>query len=369
MRICFLNAFHAGSHQAFAEGLQQHSSHDVELLTLPGRHWKWRMHGAAVALARQFLALEHTPELILATDMLDLTAFLALTRSKSAGIPVAIYFHENQLTYPWSPTDADVELKRDNHYGWINYTSALAADAVLFNSGHHKTAFLDALPAFLKSFPDARELTSVADIATKSQVLPLGLNLEKFDAFKQEKEPDSPPLILWNHRWEFDKNPEAFFQALFVLADRGLDFEVAIVGESYRQKPAIFEEAKSRLGPRIVQFGYADSFEAYARWLWQADIVPVTSNQDFFGISAVEAMYCGCTPLLPNRLAFPEHLPFDGAEACYYNESESLVDRLAASLAMRDVPGSQLIREFVARYDWKVSIANYDSLLSTVTSV
>ena len=45
-----------GSHQAWAEGYAAHSAHMVELLTLPARFWKWRMHGGAVTLARRWLA-------------------------------------------------------------------------------------------------------------------------------------------------------------------------------------------------------------------------------------------------------------------------------------------------------------------------
>ena len=44
--------------------------------------------------------------------MLDLCTFLALTRHQVRRIPVALYFHENQLTYPWSPTDLDPAQQR-----------------------------------------------------------------------------------------------------------------------------------------------------------------------------------------------------------------------------------------------------------------
>ncbi|MDX1521413.1 MAG: DUF3524 domain-containing protein, partial [Anaerolineae bacterium] len=134
MKILLIEPYYTGSHAAWTDGYAKYSQHQVDILSLPGRFWKWRMHGGAVTLARKFLASTLRPDLILATDMLDLTTFLALTRERTSGIPTAIYFHENQLTYPWSPTDRDIPLNRDKHYGFINYTSALAADAVLFNS-------------------------------------------------------------------------------------------------------------------------------------------------------------------------------------------------------------------------------------------
>jgi hypothetical protein len=125
MKICLIEPFHTGSHAAWAEEYARHSRHRVQLLTLAGRHWKWRMHGGAVTLARQFMEGGCAPDLLLASDMLDLTTFLALTRQKTSSLPVALYFHENQLTYPWSPADADPTLQRDAHYAFINYASAL----------------------------------------------------------------------------------------------------------------------------------------------------------------------------------------------------------------------------------------------------
>ena len=79
-QIHLISPYHGGSHQAWAEGWQQSSQHDIILHTLPDRFWKWRMHGGAITLARRFLAAKAQPDLIVATDMLDLTTFLALTR-------------------------------------------------------------------------------------------------------------------------------------------------------------------------------------------------------------------------------------------------------------------------------------------------
>ena len=95
MKITILEPFFTGSHQQWAEGYQRYSQHDVQILSLKGKHWKWRMYGGAVSLAKQFMELSELPDLILATDMLDFTTFLALTRSRTKAIPTAIYFHES----------------------------------------------------------------------------------------------------------------------------------------------------------------------------------------------------------------------------------------------------------------------------------
>jgi len=365
MKIVILEPFMVGSHAAWAREYQRHSRHDVQILGLDGKYWKWRMHGGAVSLARQFSDEGLRPDLLFATDMLDVTTFLALTRQQTADIPLALYFHENQLSYPWSPNDADPALKRDAHYCFINYSSALAADAVLFNSDFHRYDFLNELPKFLSSFPDYNEKDNAQEIAGKCQTLHLGLDLKKFDQYRVDVPIDevSPPLLLWNHRWEYDKNPDEFFRALFILQDHGIDFELVVLGESYQKRPAIFDEAYKKLASRIVHWGYADSFSEYAQWLCRADILPVTSIHDFFGISVVEAIYCGCFPLLPDRLAYPEHLPKGQSDRYLYSDFDSLVSQLK-SLCLG---GKALLNEQlsipIGHYDWSVAAPGYDNLL------
>lgn len=363
MRIALVEPYCTGSHAAWAREYAAFSRHQVDLLTLPGRNWKWRMHGGAVTLAPRFLA-GGTPDLILATDMLDLTTFLALTRQTSWNCRTAIYFHENQLTYPWSPADPDRAQQRDLHYPFINYVSALSADAVVFNSRYHRDSFLRALPGFLKAFPDHPGPASAGAIEDKSRVLPLGLDLKRFDRHRpaQAGRGDAP-LLLWNHRWEFDKAPEEFFAALYRLADDGVDFRVAVLGESFDRAPAVFDQARARLADRVEQWGYLDDFAKYAQWLWRADILPVTSRQEFFGASVVQAMYCGCRALLPERLAYPEHVPEKAREKVLYGEGESLADRLAGLLAKGD--GADLAQH-VARYDWLRLAPVYDDFFEGV---
>ncbi len=363
--IVLIEPFLTGSHAAWARELAENSRHRIEILGLDGRYWKWRMHGGAVELADRFLARELRPDLLLASDMLDLSSFLALTRRQTAALPVALYFHENQLCYPWSPDDRDVALKRDAHYAFMNYTSALAADALLFNSAYHRNALLAQLPEFLNGFPDYRGLGNVARIAEKGRVLPLGLDLRALDGFRPDDVSENEvPLILWNHRWEYDKNPEEFFRALYLLADEGIPFQLAVLGEEYRKTPSVFTEARQRLKDQIVHWGYAKSRSDYARWLWRADILPVTSVHDFFGISVVEAIYCGCLPLLPKRLAYPEHLPETLVESCSYDTFDGLVNRLRQHCRHEGLQADPALRDHVARYDWRTMVLHYDRCFS-----
>ncbi len=365
MRILIVEPYYTGSHAAWADGIVRHSRHQVSLLTLPGRYWKWRMHGGSITLARRFAELSDAPDLIVATDMLNVPGFLALTRQKSHAIPVVLYFHENQLNYPWSPSDRDVVNNRDKHYAFVNYLSALAADRVLFNSEFHRRLFMDALPNFLKHFPDYNELSSLASIEDKSAVLPPGVDFNRLEGFRPPERGASAqeggvPVVLWNHRWEYDKNPAEFFDALCALKKRGLRFRLVVLGEQFGTAPPEFEKAKRELESEILHFGYADSLKAYAQWLWRSDILPVTSHQEFFGISVLEAAYCECLLCLPNRLTYPELFPTQDFAGYFYQQGElcSTLEGMMLSLDQRD---RTPFRQAALRYDWKRMIDRYDA--------
>ncbi|MFG0333102.1 MAG: DUF3524 domain-containing protein, partial [Maioricimonas sp. JB049] len=174
MRVLALNAFHGGSHRAFLEGWAAHSRHDFTLLALPDRVWKWRMRHAPVTFASQVAAHSDRDrgwDVLFCTDMLSLAEFRGLAPPRVRDLPAVAYFHENQLTYPSRGSDA--ERQRDLHFAFSNFTTALAASEVWFNSGYHRDVFLDGLAEWLPTMPDAKPLRldeGVESIRAKSVV-------------------------------------------------------------------------------------------------------------------------------------------------------------------------------------------------------
>ncbi len=358
MRILYLEAFFGGSHRAFAEGLQRNSRHRIELITLPDRFWKWRMRGAALHMAPRIPPLERF-DLIMATNLMsmaDLRALLAPAR-----LPAVVYFHENQLTYPVAAGDL-----RDVHFGFTDITTALAADEIWFNSASHRDAFMSALPAFVQQMPDARPAWITAVIESKASVLYPGCD---FPPAAAEEAPPShqaaPPLIIWNHRWEFDKNPEAFFAALYALAATGRRFEVALLGECFQDQPKCFLEARERLGARIVHFGFAPSLDDYHRWLQRGHIVVSTALQENFGLAVVEAIHCGCLPLLPRRLSYPEIIPERFHDLCLYADQGELTAKLTHFLDHYDAYTAEkrALQQAMGQYAWEMRVAEFDDRL------
>jgi len=360
-RIVLIEPFFTGSHKRWAEEISSHSRHEIHLVTLPGVHWKWRMHGAAVTLASQINQSSSPCEALLVTDMLDLAVFKGLLHESKRALPCAVYFHENQLVYPWSSTDPDVRLRRDRHYGWINYTSALAADKVIFNSRYHLVSFVEGVRSFLNDFPDHTQPEMADLIQSKSEVLYPGIDLSSVQQSKTSRDIGAP-IIVWNHRWEYDKNPDLFFNTLYQLSDLGLNFRLVVLGESFPASPSIFKQAKERLAHHVLHWGYCEDRATYWKWLWRSHIMPVTARQDFFGYSVVEGLTCGLTPILPRRLAYPEH---SHSEAHFYTEESDFA--LQLEQAIRSASAQQ--EHFEAdRYDWNTLTPKYDHLLSSLIS-
>lgn len=364
LNIWLLNPYGAGSHKAWAEGYAAQSSYSVRILAMQGHFWKWRMHGGALELAEQACALldeGERPDVLIATSMVNLPAFLALVRRELGGIPVLLYMHENQLTYPVPPGS-----RRDLTYGMMQHLSMLSADLVRFNSAYHMRSWFDELPRLLKHFPDYIHLESIDVARARSAVLPVGCDLRRLDRYRDLGCQQGPPLVLWNQRWEYDKDPETMLSALYVLAAEGLPFRVALAGESFRLQPAEFESAREHLGDRLVHYGYAEGEAEYARLLWSADVVLSTAIHEFFGVSIVEALHCGAQPVLPGRLSYPELLPAALHERCLYPDFEGLLARLRDAIAATGpggLPDGDLVRRHVARFDWAAQAPLYDALL------
>lgn len=365
--ILIVEPFFSGSHATWAKQYREYSSHNIKILSMKGQFWKWRMYGGAVTLANEFLALDFDPDIILATDMLDLTTFISLIRKRlKPSVPIATYFHENQLAYPWKEDSKDKKLQRDINYGFMNYTTALASDKVFFNSQHNMNSFYRKLEKLLKKMPDYKHTGMVDCLYEKSHVLPIGMNLEKINRGNRNIYTENLPLILWNHRWEFDKNPDDFFNALFKLKDEGLKFKVAVLGEAYKNSPKIFKKAKEVLSEDIVKTGYLSGKE-YSSWLLASDILPVTSYHDFFGISVIEAVYSGCYPILPKRLTYPDLYKIDENPELFYENFDELVNKLRFAISNIDRIRENSFRKLASPYNWNQLIGRYDDAIGNLT--
>ncbi|MBI1305657.1 MAG: DUF3524 domain-containing protein [Bacteroidetes bacterium] len=350
--VFLIESFYSGSHAHWADCLKKYSAHNIRIFSLPGRHWKWRMAAAAISLAEKVNQETITPDTFLITGIIDLPLFKSLLHHRFQGIPHLLYMHENQLTYPWNEAEF---RNRDRQYAWRNLTSMLVGDSVIFNSEFHRGSVLKSLPEFLKAFPDDLPPDLVNRIQNKSSVLYPGIDGEEL-VFSDDIITETP-VILWNHRWEYDKNPETFYRLIKHLKSAGIDFKLVVCGEKYDRCPDVFNAIEKEFSSQIIHWGRFENRKDYFEIMSKCDLIPVTNVQEFFGLSVMEAIMSGVTPLLPNRLSYPElYSDLD----CFYDSEKEFFERSAQILTNRIKLD---FRSSLNRFIWSEQIGEYDKIL------
>ncbi|MDG2428889.1 MAG: DUF3524 domain-containing protein [Acidimicrobiales bacterium] len=365
-RVLLIEPFHGGSHGAWADGLARHSRHEVVTVSHPANAWRWRMRGGALTLAAatKLVVEEHgPPEVVVVSGMVDLARWLGLTRQFLGDPPVVLYLHENQLGYPDSPNQKGAG---SDEFLISNWMSMAAADEVWCNSAFQRQSLLTALPALLGRAPDLSHARFLPAVAERCHVVPVGVDLADVPRCGVPGDPLAP-LVLWNQRWDHDKNPKAVLDALIQLADAGVAFRVALVGENKRVDPREFIEARSYLGERVVAYGFLDRLD-YVELLGRADVVVSAADHEFFGIAVVEAMAAGCVPVLPARQSYPE-LVGAWADGALYPDAglrtrlrDVLVDIESWRARVAGLDGA------IRRFDWRTVVHDYDDRLDSLVA-
>lgn len=300
------------------------------------------MRSAPLDFAKQTRELITTlgyPDVLFCTDMLDLPVYLGLLGdSQFHRIPKVVYFHENQWTYPISPNK-----RVDNHFGYTNLLSAIAADEVWFNSQFHLHDFIRGSRRFLKQMPDTRELHALDALETKARIIPPGFSpisdpqeqtpqgrrpnqiedqSNKQTADHTFKKGPNPITIGWVSRWEYDKCPDEFVTLLRMLTATEISFQLILLGARPRHPVSELKEIKDTYASQIIHDGFAEDLTDYGRLLGKMDVVVSTANHEFFGIAICEAIWAGAIPIVPDKLSYQEHIP----ATCRYQTLNDAVD-------------------------------------------
>ncbi|MGB3211936.1 MAG: DUF3524 domain-containing protein [Desulforhopalus sp.] len=347
-RILILEPYYGGSHKNFLEGLQKYVTAKYVLFTLPARKWKMRMQFSAIWFVEQIRTLpvaDRRFDAVLCSTFVDVAVLRALLCSLDGwnqNTRMLTYFHENQFAYP-QRIDDPVIYQFTN----INFHSALASDAIAFNSLYNRHTFLAGCRNGMRAASGMKFPGIIKKLSDKSRIIFPGIEFAEIDRLNKKKSIEVP-VIVWNHRWEHDKNPESFFLALDVLQQRGVDFRLIVLGQSFKGSPACFANAKTKFKDKIIHYGFVPSYQQYIELLCKGDIVVSTSHHEFYGISIIEAVRAGCVPVLPNRLSYPELFDkrFLYSEDSFPERLESVVKKLC-----RLTP--EAAREMTERFSWQ----------------
>ncbi len=340
-KILLLSAYHAPSHDYWLQGLlRELPEFDWTVLSLPPRYFNWRIRGNPLSwLATESETLARDYDLMIASSTVDVATLKGLVPSLVA-CPTALYFHENQFAYPQSQNTEQRRVEPQ----MVNLYSALAADELWFNSAYNRDSFFAGCQGLMKALPDhVPNQQWLESRLAKTRVLPVPLH----SVGDIERRESDSLRIVWNHRWEYDKGAENLCRAIEVLCERGVELELALMGQRFRKRPVAMDKLVQRLeaGSQSVKLSYngfvADRVE-YFRLLAAQDVVLSTSLHDFQGLAIMDAVQSGCLPLLPDRLCYPEFFAadylYDSTPENGDGEAVALADKLtswSASLAVR----------------------------------
>lgn len=380
--VVLIEPFYGGSHKQLVDllvrELLQPKGVAHHVCSLPARKWHWRLMASSVYFA-SVIPRSDALRVLFMTSMVNLPELLGLRPDLNRpGVLKIYYFHENQLAYPVQLQQDRKVAATDFQIGWAQIVSCMAADKIIFNSAFNRSSFLGKVDAFIRKIAEPEMRSATLDwtkqLDAKSSILFFPLTVPpSVTAIAQENEspmlerpaPSEQLTILWNHRWEYDKNPEEFFQTLFELDESDVKFQLIVLGEKFPESPLIFDTAKTRLedsaNATVLHWGYAPSRERYVELLRKSDVVISTSNHEFYGVAVLEAVLLGCYPLVPNRLVYTEFF----AAANLFNTQRQLFKKLKY-LCGNAYPARKFYSEHGAsfeRFTWSALASKYEQLM------
>ncbi len=320
MHLLLLSAYDAQSHRQWRESLvQAFPEFEWTVLVMPARYFAWRIRGNALHFAREIDQADADYDAVIATSMVDLATLRGLCPAISS-LPTLVYFHENQFSYP-TTNNARSSIEP----AMVNLMSALAATRVCFNSHYNMASFFAGLKALISAVPDYAPKSIVALIEKKSDVLavPFAQDVENYREQKPDRvRVDGGHTLVWNHRWEYDKGPERLFNFIRNIPP-SLRLTCHIIGQRFKQVPSVFCDIESLLQSRnwLGRWGYVEDRQDYLGILTSSDFVLSTALHDFQGLAVLEAARLGCTPIVPDRLAYREYCP---AQMRYVSTASSM---------------------------------------------
>ena len=254
----------------------------------------------------------------------------------------------------------------------VNLYSALCADRVVFNSAWNRDSFLAGVAGLLDKLPDQVPPGLPQKLLERSCLLPVGLDPVLFDSkrfgpgHKREiignRSGKDSLIISWAARWEYDKGPDRLLEILRALDAKGLDFRLNILGRSFRRVPEAFGTIRREFASRLLTYGYVGARESYMEILRGSDIILSTANHEFQGLAVLEGVACGCAPVVPDALVYPELFDsehrYESIEACV----ALLVKRQSQISASRPGARDNTLAPDVSSYSWRQLAPRYEAI-------
>ncbi|KAM5279547.1 tRNA-queuosine alpha-mannosyltransferase isoform 6-T6 [Ctenodactylus gundi] len=363
MSVLIIEAFYGGSHKQLVDLLQEELE-DCVLYTLPAKKWHWRARVAALYFS-QNVPIRENYRILFTSSVLNLTELTAL-RPDLGKLKKILYFHENQLVYPVKKFQ-----ERDFQYGYNQILSCLVADVVVFNSYFNMESFLTSIGKFMKLIPDHRPKDLENIIRPKCQVIYFPIKFPDVSRFMPEhkilhlkkmlsiKGNDSVALPSQREQRESENLLDNFNSECYVHSGLNTaqeeNLDNALMKESGLKKVNSSDNSQSHLGKKEqnLPLNPFDSLGGNANQHRPLHIV--------WPHRWLEAVYCGCYPLCPKDLVYPEIFPAE----YLYSTPEQLSKRLQNFCKRPDIIRKHLYKGEMAPFSWAALHGKFRSLLTT----
>uniref|UniRef100_A0A8C8DDF4 tRNA-queuosine alpha-mannosyltransferase n=2 Tax=Oncorhynchus TaxID=8016 RepID=A0A8C8DDF4_ONCTS len=335
MSVLLVEAFYGGSHKQLIDLLRENVD-DCVSYTLPAKKWHWRARTAALYFM-QAIPASPSYRVLFASSVLNLSELVAL-RPDLATLKKVLYFHENQLVYPVRKSQ-----DRDFQYGYNQVLSCLVADVVAFNSSFNMESFLSSISSFMKMIPDHRPKDLDKLIRPKCRVLHFPIQFPHVT---------SRPEVLLS---PVEEEKEGLLSLSSPPAPKALclspEPEAAILdqreGTGQAEAPSHPREERGPGGGK--EEGDGGGEESHVRPL---HIV--------WPHRWLEAVHCGCYPLCPKALVYPEIFP----EEYLYSTPEQLYKKLQGLCRRPYVVRRHHVKVDTSSYSWAALKEDFRSLLA-----
>ncbi|XP_007963103.2 tRNA-queuosine alpha-mannosyltransferase isoform X15 [Chlorocebus sabaeus] len=367
MSILIIEAFYGGSHKQLVDLLQEELG-DCVLYTLPAKKWHWRARTSALYFSQTIPISEHYRTLF-ASSVLNLTELAAL-RPDLGKLKTILYFHENQLIYPVKKCQ-----ERDFQYGYNQILSCLVADVVVFNSVFNMESFLTSIGKFMKLIPDHRPKDLESIIRPKCQVIYFPIRFPDVSRFMPKHKTTHLKKMLslkgnggtvLSMALPFQpeqRDLEGLLKNSNSECDAHCDLDTArreYLGNSLRQE----SDLKKSTSPENSSSHRGENKQNLT--VNPCATLGGDANQQrllhiVWPHRWLEAVYCGCYPLCPKDLVYPEIFPAE----YLYSTPEQLSKRLQNFCKRPDIVRKHLYKGEIAPFSWAALHGKFRSLLTT----